>query len=263
MKLFLRIRFVGTRYAGWQYQNNAPTVQGKLTEACRTLFGFDCDVTGCSRTDAGVHALGFCATVAKKGESGISTAIPVNKIPYALNNLLPDDISVMEAGWREDNFHARYSVCAKTYIYRFLVSAQPDPFETGRATHCPRPMMRDSLERMRAAARHFVGTHDFTSFMASGSKIVDAVRSVRSADVEKNGDIVTFTVSADGFLYNMVRIMAGTLSDVAYGKIEPDDVPAIICARDRRKAGPTLPPDGLYLAQVSYHSPEEPEEEAK
>lgn len=261
MKLFLKVVFIGTRYAGWQFQKNAPTVQGELTRACRGLFGFDCDVTGCSRTDAGVHALGFCATVERRGTDGIETAIPAEKIPFALNNRLPSDISVMSAEWRPADFHARYSVKGKTYLYRILTTPQPDPFEEGRALFFPRPLPENALERMNAAASRFVGTHDFTSFMAAGSKITDAVRTVRAASVERDGDLLVFRVTADGFLYNMVRIMAGTLLDAALGKIEPDGIPGILDAKDRSLAGPTLPPHGLYLSDVSYDPPVSPEEE--
>ena len=263
MKLLLKIRYIGTAYAGWQFQHNAPTVQGELTRACRELFGFPCDVTGCSRTDAGVHALCFCATVEQKGTDCIDTAIPLDKLPFALNNRLPGDISVTSAEWRPADFHARYSVRGKTYIYRFLISRQPDPFEAGRAAFCPRPMPDGYLERMNACAAAFVGRHDFTSFMASGSKIVDATRTVASASVTAGEDVLTFRVTADGFLYNMVRIMAGPLLDAAYDKLGPADIGRILDARNRHLAGPTLPPEGLYLAEVDYGCPVESGEESK
>lgn len=261
MKLFLKIRFIGTAYAGYQVQKNAPTVQAAMNRACRDLFGFDCNVTGCSRTDAGVHALCFCVTVEKKGTDSLETVIPAEKIPYALNNRLPPDISVLEASWKPSDFHARYSVTGKTYIYRFLVSAQPDPFEKDRALHCPRPLPDDAAQIMDRAASAYIGRHDFTSFMAAGSKITDAVRTVTSAGVTRDGGVITFRVSADGFLYHMVRIMAGTLLDTAYGRIAPEQIPGILAAHDRRLAGPTLPPHGLYLADVRYDEPEYPVED--
>ena len=252
MKLFLKIRYCGTAYAGYQVQHNAKTVQGELNKALWDLFGFECDVTGCSRTDAGVHALCFCATVTERGKSGIDTRIPSDKIPYAINFRLPSDISVLSATMVDESFHARYSVINKTYIYRILNTTQRDPFEENRAFHYSRPITDEVLSRMNAAAMHICGTHDFSSFMASGSSVKSTVRTVTDCCVKRNGNIVTVSISADGFLYNMVRIICGTLLEVANSNISPDQIPQIINSRDRTLAGPTLPAHGLYLSEVTY-----------
>ena len=252
MKILLSVRYVGTAYCGYQVQKNGVSIQQRLNEAARALFGFDCDIVGCSRTDKGVHANMFCATVSEKGKSHISSTIPERAIPQAFNSYLPGDISVFSARYVEDDFHARYGVKKKEYVYKIYNAPLSDPFSYGRVWHYPRTISDEMLCKMNEAAALFCGKHDFSSFMASGSKITDAVREVFSAKVERKGDVIEFTVSADGFLYNMVRIMAGTLISVAEGKILPSDVPKIIESKDRSKAGVTAPPDGLYLNRVEY-----------
>ena len=252
MKILLNISYVGTAYCGYQVQKNAVTIQQRLNEAAKSLFGFDCDIVGCSRTDRGVHANMFCATVSEKGNESINSTIPEAALPQAFNSYLPGDISVRSAKYVSDDFHPRYSVKSKEYVYKIYNAAVGDPFLFGRVWHYPRPITDDGLERMRAAAANFCGKHDFSAFMASGSKIVDATRTVYYADVMRDGDVIEFKVSADGFLYNMVRIMTGTLVSVAEGKISPDEISKIIESRDRSRAGFTAPPDGLYLNKVEY-----------
>ena len=252
MKILLRISFLGTAYCGYQVQPNGVSVQQKLNEAAKALFGYDCDIVGCSRTDSGVHANEFCATVTKKGESFLDTSIPSHKIPQAMSFWLPEDISVLSAEEVEDSFHPRYDVEHKEYIYQIWNSQSRNPFLSDRSWHCPKRIDDEGFARMQSAARAFVGKKDFVSFMASDSKIKDSVRTVIYADVEREGDLITFRVSADGFLYNMVRIFTGTLLDVAYGKIAPDDIEKIIEARDRKQAGSTAPPQGLFLNKVVY-----------
>ena len=252
MKLFLKIKYDGTAYAGYQVQNNAPTVQKALNDAVRDLFGYECDVTGCSRTDAGVHALCFCATVQKRGESSLETTIPCEKIPYALNVRLPDDISVFFSSFVDEEFHARYSVISKTYEYHISNSQFRDPFSANRAYHYPKLINDSELVLMNEAAKHICGKHDFASFMASGSTVTDTVRTVHSCSVFRSGDEIIVRISADGFLYNMVRIICGTLLEVAKGSIAYDSVRRIIDSRDRKQAGSTLPAHGLYLVDVNY-----------
>ncbi len=252
MKLFLKIRYRGTAYAGYQVQHNSPTVQEALNRAVRDLFGFDCDITGCSRTDSGVHALCFCATVQKRGETGLDTNIPSDKIPHALNYRLPNDISVYYASFVSDDFHPRYSVIAKTYEYHIYDAPHRDPFLTDTAYHYPRKINDYQIMLMQEAAQNICGKHDFTSFMASGSKITDAVRNVFSCTVERQNDEVVIRITADGFLYNMVRIICGTLIEVAKGTYTSDYVKNIIANKERMAAGPTLPPYGLYLVEVDY-----------
>lgn len=257
MKGFIKFRFVGTAYNGYQVQSgNIPTVQRALNEATRALFGYDCDVMGCSRTDAGVHARAFCAAISKRGQTDLPTTVAAANIPRALCRYLPSDIAVTDACFVPDNFHPRYAVDAKEYEYRYYSSPIRDPFEEHRSWHIPCPLLPDAIERMREAARAFEGLHDFTSCMAQGSKITDAHRTVRYTGVERTGNIIAFRVCADGFLYNMVRIMAGTLYEVAVGRREPDSIAAMIAARERSLAGQTAPPDGLYLSRVYYCRPD-------
>lgn len=252
MKLFLKIKYLGTDFCGYQVQKDKRTVQGELNRAAKEIFSFDCDITGSSRTDSGVHANMFCVTVAKKGENNIVTDIDISKIPRALSAHLPDDISVFDAEWVSSDFHPRYDVKYKEYIYRIYNGACRDPFEEGRSLHVPQLIDDDKLAKMDFAAKHFVGTHDFASFMAQGSTVESTVRSVTYADVTRDGDIITFRVAADGFLYNMVRIMAGTLLSVATGKISESEIPDLINSKSREKAGMTAPAHGLYLNKVVY-----------
>lgn len=252
MKVLLHLSYLGTNYCGYQVQPNGVTVQQKLNEAAKQLFGYDCDIVGCSRTDSGVHANEFCATVTKKKENSLCTNIPTEKIPQALTHWLPEDISVFAAEEVCEDFHPRYDVKYKEYVYKIWNSPVRDPFTQGRAWHCPKKIDNEGLSRMKRAAAQYVGRKDFCSFMASDSKVEDTVREVFEAEVECEGNLITFRVRADGFLYNMVRIFVGTLIDVAYGKLEPEDIPKIIEQKDRRAAGSTAPPHGLYLNKVEY-----------
>ena len=248
MKYLLEITFLGTAYYGFQVQKGKelPTIQGTVQNAVCGVFGKKYPVTGCSRTDRGVHAKQFFLTV-DTGSDRIS--IPSDRIPAAMNAVLPDDIAVKSAKTVPDSFHPRYTEMEKEYVYLFDNGKTRSPFDAGRAYYVPRPV-RDEL--MDQAAKRIEGKHDFTSFMAAGSKIIDAVRTVTSCRVTREGDRVLLTVSADGFLYNMVRIIAGTLLAVSDGKILPEEIPDIIAAKDRSRAGATLPPDGLYLNRVTY-----------
>ena len=252
MKILLTVSYLGSNFCGYQIQPNGRTVQGELNRAARELFGFDCDVTGCSRTDTGVHANTFCATVTKKGEGSIETSLDVRRIPLALNAHLPEDVSVKSASFVDDSFHPRYDVKYKEYVYRIYNAPTRDPMESGRAWHIPQSIDDEGLKKMQKAAELYVGKYDFSAFMASGSTVESTVRDVKYARVERQGDIITFTVAADGFLYNMVRIMTGTLADVARGKIFENDITDIIASCDRRRAGMTAPAEGLYLNKVVY-----------
>jgi tRNA pseudouridine38-40 synthase len=252
MKILLTLSYLGKDFSGYQVQKNARTVQGELNTAARSLFGYDCDITGCSRTDAGVHANMFCATVTKKGESYLETHISENKIPAAMNAHLPCDVAVERAEWVSDDFHPRYDVKYKEYVYKIYNNQARNPFAEGRAWHIPYAIDESAIDKMNRAAQCFVGKHDFSAFMASGSTVESTVREVKYADVTKNGDEIVFKVAADGFLYNMVRIMTGTLVAVAQGKIDPDEIPDVINSCDRQRAGMTAPAEGLYLNRVTY-----------
>lgn len=252
MKLLLHIRFLGTAYAGYQVQKNARTVQGELNAAAEALLGFPCDIVGCSRTDSGVHANLFCCTVSKKGTNCLETALPIDRFPRAISSLLPEDIGVIKAEWVSEDFHPRYDVKNKEYIYRIHAAYERDPFLVGRVHHERFPIDDDAFHKMQTAAEDFCGEHDFSAFMAAGSKVTSTVRRVDYTVLERAGDLITFSVAANGFLYNMVRIMAGTLIDVARGRIGEYDIPAILASHDRSRAGFTAPPCGLYLNQVRY-----------
>jgi len=252
MKILIYVSFLGTKYSGYQIQKNAPTVQQALCEASERVFGFKCDVTGCSRTDSGVHANMFCAAVSESGKSGIDTTIPIKKIPLAYAAVLPNDIAVFDAKEVDDDFHPRYDVEYKDYVYKIYNRSISDPFMADRSWHYPRVLDDGAVERMNEAAARFVGKHDFASFMSSGSDVTDTVRTIFEAEVKREGALIEFRVSADGFLYNMVRILTGTLIAVAEGKIEPTDIDAVIESRDRKRAGVTAPPTGLYLNRVVY-----------
>ena len=257
MKLLLKLIFDGSGYAGYQAQAEFSSVQTTLTEAVSACFGRRCTVTGCSRTDAGVHALGFVAAVEPYGEHEDEwLPIPIGKVHRALSKYLPDDISVAGEAAADDDFHPRYSVRRKTYVYRMYDTPYSDPFREGRAWHLKRALTDEMIGRMNEAAESIVGRHDFTSFMAAGSKITDAVREIYALSVARKADgTVELSVTADGFLYNMVRIITGTLVDVAVGTTEPSEITAVLEARDRTKAGRTAPACGLYLADVEYGAP--------
>lgn len=245
-KLALTISYLGTRYSGWQVQPNAPSVQQTLGRALDSLFGCRCSVTGCSRTDSGVHAREFLCVVGL-GEN--ANSIPPDRIPRAINSLLPDDISVLSCESCPDDFHPRYGIRGKEYVYIIRNSPIRDPFTANRAYLLPRHLNTDLMD---AAAKEFIGYHDFGAFMAAGSKITDTRRTVFDASVGREGELVTYTVSANGFLYNMVRIIVGTLVDVSDGRIDCDSIEDIINSKKRDLAGQTAPAHGLYLNKVYY-----------
>lgn len=252
MKLFIKVRYLGTNYCGYQVQPNAISIQQRLNQAALAVFGFDCDIVGCSRTDSGVHANEFCATVAKKGMNAIETNVPLERIPLALSAHLPEDIGVFDARWVDDGFHARYDVVKKEYLYRIYNSPLRNPFEEGRSCRLPKKIDEEGFFNMQRAAALFCGTHDFSAYMAQGSKVASTVRTIDLSQVERDGDLILYRVSADGFLYNMVRILTGTLVAVAEGKISVEEIEAITASKDRSRAGMTMPACGLYLNRVFY-----------
>ena len=247
MKYFCKVKYLGTAFHGFQVQPGLRTVQGELNSALNQAFGLPCKVTGCSRTDAGVHANAFCCTVECEGGT-----IPADKLPIAVSRFLPEDLSLFHAEECDADFHPRYDVVEKEYLYRIINSRIYDPFEYGRAWFVARPVTDEGLERMRAAAVHFIGKYDFSTFMSEGSDVEDTVRNVTALSVERKDSLIEIRISADGFLYNMVRIIVGTLLEVAYGRFSPDEIPDIIASKDRSRAGMTAPADGLYLNSVKY-----------
>ena len=247
MKYFAKIKYLGTDFHGFQVQPNKRTVQGELSRAFCEYFGSNTSITGCSRTDAKVHANEFCITV----ENDAAT-VPPEKLPLAISKFLPNDISLFLAKECDSGFHPRYDVVSKEYLYRINNASVNDPFLYNRAWHLPRKIDERGIEKMCMAANHFVGKHDFCTFMAEGSSVVDTVREVYSLSVIKSDDIIEIRICANGYLYNMVRIIVGTLIEVAFGRILPEQIPNIILSKNRALAGPTAPPDGLYLNKVTY-----------
>lgn len=247
MKYFAKVNYLGTNFHGFQVQPGLRTVQGELCRALTEAFGVPTSVTGCSRTDAGVHANEFCITVENEGGT-----IPPEKLPVAVSRFLPTDISLYYAEVCDADFHPRYDVVSKEYLYKIRNRKIYDPFDFGRVWFIPRDISDDGIEGMRAAAKYIVGRHDFSAFMSEGADVVDTVRTVFSLEISKNGENIDIRITADGFLYNMVRIIVGTLVEVAYGKFSPDDIKGIIESKDRASAGMTAPPDGLYLNKVTY-----------
>ena len=253
-KILLKIQYDGSDFCGYQVQPQKRTVQGELNRVSAQLFGCECSVTGCSRTDSGVHARSFYACVEPCSDS--SAHIPARSLSRAYNSLLPNDISVVRAYEVDRSFHPRYDVISKEYGYLFYDSESKDPFLNKRAYQLYRPLSSESLLDVNKACGYLVGTYDFTSFMAQGSKIVDPTREIYSAELFRYAPIenlYVFKISGNGFLYNMVRIIAGTMLEVACGKITPEIIPNIIEAKDRTKAGGTLPPYALYLNKVHYN----------
>ncbi len=237
------LRYDGSKYHGWQIQENAVTIQEVVERAILKLTGVKPKLSGCGRTDTGVHAVNYAANFKS------STTIPCERLPYALNRFLPDDIICIGAEDVADDFDAQKSATGKTYTYYVLNSQYENPFYNKRAWHYRYEL---DIDKMRTAAAHFVGTHDFIGFAAAGFTVKTTVRTIYSLNIEKIDDLIKIEVSGNGFLYNMVRIIAGTLVFAGNGKINPDDIPEIIKSKDRKKAGITAPPDGLYLTEVYY-----------
>ena len=239
----MRIMYDGTKYHGWQFQKNGITIQQAIEEALSGLTGEGIKVTGCSRTDAGVHALDYVLNFRS------NTNIPAEKLPYALNYRLNKDITAVEAWEADENFSARFSSKGKRYIYRIWNGKMRNPFYIGYSWYLP---YKVDVEKMKTAAKFFEGKHDFSAFMAAGGSQKTTVRTIRSCFVETDGDLIELTVEADAFLYNMVRIITGTLVEVGLGRIEYNAVPNIIKSGDRRESGLTAPPEGLFLKKVFY-----------
>ena len=243
----LTIEYDGTAYCGWQRQQNGPSVQETLEQALCMLTQERVSVTGSSRTDAGVHALGLCA------HFDSATRIPAQKLAFALNTLLPPDIRVRESSLAPEGFHARYSACGKLYRYAFYNARHDCAICRQYAAHIPLPMDERLMDE---EAQALLGTHDFAAFAASGSVAKSTVRTIVGARVTREGDRVTLCVMGDGFLYNMVRIIAGTLAEIGTGKRAPGAIARAIETGDRLALGQTAPARGLTLVRVFYEGDE-------
>ncbi|MBQ7117591.1 MAG: tRNA pseudouridine(38-40) synthase TruA [Clostridia bacterium] len=239
----LLLSYDGTDYHGWQMQDNAVTVQECVTKAAEKIFNQKVSVNGCSRTDSGVHANEFCCNFRFHGERD------EEKIILGMNSQLPDDIRVFGCEYVSADFHARFDCKGKEYIYKVWNGKTGNPFMNRYSLYYPYDLDEKLLD---SQAKDFIGTHDFSAFCAAGSIVKDTVRTVKDFSVKREGQLVTFSVTGDGFLYNMVRIMVGTLLYINNGKIEKDTIPDIILSKDRIRAGITVRSEGLYLNKVFY-----------
>ena len=239
----LTLCYDGSAYHGWQRQANGITVQEVVENALSSAAKQNVVVHGCSRTDAGVHAKEFVCSF------DCCMSIPLSKVPYALNALLPDDISIISCEAMPDDFHARFSCIGKEYVYLIDNSPHKNPFLNNFACHFPYHL---DFNAMLKSAEMMHGKRDYSTFCASGATVKDFVRNLEFVKLEKNDNLITLTTRADGYLYNMVRIIAGTLLYMGCGKLNPEDTDEIINSLDRRRAGITAPPEGLYLNRVFY-----------
>ena len=242
-RIKLTVAYDGTDYCGWQVQPNGMTVEEILNRELSALTGEEVKVIGASRTDAGVHAEGNVAVF------DTETGIPAERIAYALNCRLPEDIVAVKSEEVPGDWHPRYQCSVKTYEYRILNREMPDPVCRRSTVHISYPL---NLGDMRRAAGYLKGEHDFKSFCSPHTEVKDTVRTVHSLEIEKEGDIITVRISGNGFLYNMVRIIVGTLINVGRGACPPEKVKEILEARDRRKAAATAPAKGLVLKYIRY-----------
>lgn len=242
----LTVAYDGTNYCGWQVQPNGITIESELNRHLSELLQEEIHVIGASRTDAGVHALGNVAVF------DTSARMPAEKISYAMNTRLPADIRIQDSCEVPPDFHPRFCDTVKTYEYKVCNRRFPNPCERLYSLFYYWDL---DVEKMQQAASCLVGEHDFTSFCTNRPEVPNRVRTIYSLDVEKNGDMITIRVRGNGFLYNMVRIIAGTLLRVGNGMIRPEEIPEILAAKDRKRAGETARPEGLTLVKIEY--PEE------
>jgi len=239
----LKLMYNGTAYHGWQVQKTEITVAETLERGISKVCGEPIKLVGCGRTDAGVHAESYIANFRT------SSRIPIDRLPFAINTHIPEDIVVMAAYEVADDFNAIGSCIKKEYTYRIYNSRIKNPFYVHRAYFYPKRLDEEVMDR---AARMFVGTHDFAAVRSVGTDVKSTVRTIYHCYVTRSGDLLELKVCANGFLYNMVRAITGTVLYAAEGKITPEDIPVILEKGDRTAAGPTVPPGGLYLTKVWY-----------
>lgn len=243
MRILLGIAYKGTAYCGWQRQKNGLSVQEVLMRAWHTIADEAVTFHGSGRTDAGVHALCQCA------HFDTACAIPADKIPFAFNTKLPQDVRVLWAKQVPDTFHARFDVVRKTYVYKLYYGPHADPFLYETQAHV---VERPDVDKMRRAAGLLLGEHDFRAMQATGGHVKSTVRTLYHIDIAEQGNQITFTVCGNGFLYNMVRILVGTLVYVGWGRLSDQAMQTALLQKDRKGLGKTMDACGLYLAQVEY-----------
>lgn len=242
-RIKLTVAYDGTNYRGWQIQKNGETIESMLNRALKELTGEDIQVLGASRTDSGVHAMGNVAVF------DTEVRMPGEKFVYALNQRLPEDIRIQHSCEVPMDFHPRYQDTVKTYEYRILNREFPLPAYRLNTYFTYRPL---DEKRMQQAADHLLGEHDFQSFCAAGAQVKTTVRTIYDLKVSRDGEQITIRITGNGFLYNMVRIIAGTLMKIGQGEWEPEYMKEILEAKDRTKAGPTAPAKGLTLMEIRY-----------
>lgn len=245
MKRFkLVVAYDGTNYCGWQVQKNGRTIEGELNRCLSQLLKEEIVVIGASRTDSGVHGKGNVAVFDSE------TRIPGEKLSYALNQRLPEDIVIQQSCEVPNDFHPRFCDTIKTYEYKILNRTFPDPMYRLYADFIHYPL---DVEAMQKACQYVIGEHDFQSFCSAGAQVKSTVRTVYDLTVEKDqDDVIHIKITGNGFLYNMVRIIVGTLTRIGMGYGKPEDMKEIIEAKDRAKAGPTAPARGLILKEIKY-----------
>lgn len=244
-RIKLTVAYDGTAYNGWQIQPNAVTVEGVLNQTISKAVGEEIKIIGASRTDSGVHAMGNVAVFDSQ------TTIPPERVLHVLNRMLPEDIVVMNSEEVPSDFHPRYQKSSKTYEYHVIASKIPIPIKRYDHYFVSFDL---NIEEMRKAAAYLVGTHDFESFCSAKTAVEDTVRTIYSLEILTHGNEITIRVKGNGFLYNMVRIIAGTLIYVGRGYYKPEQVREILESKDRTKAGVTAPPQGLMLVEIEYES---------
>jgi len=242
-RILLTLKYDGTEYHGWQVQPNGITVQQVLQERLYKVLGVKTGVTGCSRTDAGVHANMFCCHI------DCEDNIPDDAFLRGLNSVLPNDISVTACKRVSDDFHARYNACGKTYVYHIYNSSIKDPFKLRYSWWIEKEL---DVMLMNQFCEKIIGKHDFYGFSSSGRTVEDTVRTVKECYVTRDNDEVRLHITADGFLYNMVRIVTGTAVEISMGRISLENVDEIFTQKSRERAGITAPPQGLFLEKVIY-----------
>ncbi len=239
----LVVAYDGTNYHGWQIQNNGVTIESELNKALSALLGEPIEVIGASRTDSGVHALGNIAVF------DTTARMPAEKISYALNQRLPEDIRIQKSEEVAGDWHPRHCDSRKTYEYRIYRGEFAMPVKRLYSYHTYRPL---NVEKMQEAAAYLVGEHDFKSFCQTGAQVESTVRTLYTCEVEEQGSDLVIRVCGNGFLYNMVRIIAGTLLDVGMEKRSPESMKEVLAACDRSAAGPTAPAHGLMLMKYEF-----------
>ena len=239
----LVIEYDGKEFNGWQKQPTKLNIQGTIEQAIKMITGEDVDLTASGRTDAGVHAFGQVANFKTNSE------ISIEKLPLAINSQLKNSIVIKEAEEVDERFHSRYNAKHKTY--RYIINNSKCGTAIYRNLEYSYPFKLDA-EKMKQASKYFEGEHDFKAFKSSGTSSKNSVRTIYKAIVKQEGEKIIIELTGNGFLYNMVRIISGTLLDVGLGKIQPEEIPEMIESKDRQRAGKTLPAHGLYLVEVKY-----------